>query len=84
MPESEQSEIVSKACRDIERRIGQAIMAERQTRMTNSMVLLDNWNFTYAAIADAILIVFGETITSAAVKMRVRAWKKCKAEGCDE
>lgn len=83
MSEIKQSEIVSKACRDIERRIGQAVTCERQTRMTNLMMLLHGWYYTNEAIAEAIMSVFYEQISPAAVKMRVRAWKKREAEARD-
>ena len=65
-------EIVERARLEVERRIEQAVVAERQERMTGTMALLAEWGFAYSRIVVAVREIFGEPFTVAAVKMRVR------------
>ena len=65
------NEIVRRAMAEVERRIEQAVTAERQRRMTRTMCLLNDWGFSHARVAAAIREVFGERFTVPAVKMRV-------------
>jgi hypothetical protein len=68
--------IMDRAKADVERRMEQAVRAERQERMTRTMVVLSEWGFSYARIVEGLRLIFRERFTVPAVKMRVRAWKK--------
>ena len=73
-------DIVERAQAEVERRIEQAVAAERQERMTRVMALLAEWGFSYARIVEAVRESFGEPFTVPAVKMRVRTWRKARSE----